>query len=40
MKAELGAERGWELEAEVWALKQGECLMTVMVWLRWAGRPR
>lgn len=38
MKAEVGAGKDWEQEAEVWALKQGERLMA-RVWLRWVGRP-
>lgn len=38
-KAEVGAGKDWELEAEVWALKRGERLME-RVWPRWVGRSR
>lgn len=37
MKAEVGAGKDWELEAEVWALKWGERLM-VRAWLCWVRR--
>lgn len=39
MKAEVGAGKDWELEPELWALKQGERLRA-KVWLRWVGRRR
>ena len=38
MRAEVGAGRDLELEAEVWPLKQGERLMA-RVWLRWVVCP-
>lgn len=37
VKAEDGAGKDWEQEAEVWGLKQGERLMA-RVWLHWVGR--